>query len=431
MTSSIIRIHAQKKSLDQITRMQTCPACHYAISVPFYEGSSQALTTLAWPTSHEQAIQMKKLPLDFVQCVSCSHIFNARFNYQEIPYSEKPNLMFNQGTLWRQHLDKIMLPMLSGLGKNPTIVEIGCGDGHFLKAISSQLPDARLIGFDPHPSANNQDPRLELYKELFEPTLHMAQFKPDLVIMRHVLEHLTHPLQFLQSIAFASSYLGLNTRLFVEVPCVDRAVNMHRTTDFFYEHYSHFTHSSLKRMMQACHADILNIELSYDDEVIYAIGTLDPTHHQQHHTQEAIAFDDFTKQRDRHIRAQIENLAIHKDTIAIWGGTGKAAAFIHRYGLDHTRFPIVVDSDLNKVGTFVPGSGQEIRNPNYLHTHPANTILIATQWRARDIALEIQRRGINVKNLLLEHQGQLVDFYSGVHPYGIDKPTQTLHKNYA
>jgi len=47
--------------------------------------------------------------------------------------------------------------------------------------------------------------------------------------------------------------------------------------------------------------------------------------------------------------------------VAIWGGTGKSAAFMNRYAVDAARFPIVVDSDPAKVGTFVPGTGQEIR----------------------------------------------------------------------
>ena len=103
--------------------------------------------------------------------------------------------------------------------------------------------------------------------------------------------------------------------------------------------------------------------------------------------------------------------------IAVWGGTGKASAFINRYGLDAERFPLVVDSDFSKVGTFVPGTGQAIMAPTILNKRPVDVIVVATHWRARDIALEIETRGIQCAQLLLEHNGALVDYDTGAHPY--------------
>jgi len=44
-------------------------------------------------------------------------------------------------------------------------------------------------------------------------------------------------------------------------------------------------------------------------------------------------------------------------------------------------------------------------------------ILIATQWRAADIVLEILRCGIPYETILLEHNGRLVDYFRHEHPY--------------
>ena len=85
--------------------------------------------------------------------------------------------------------------------------------------------------------------------------------------------------------------------------------------------------------------------------------------------------------------------------VAIWGGTGKSAAFINRYGLDRLRFPIVVDSDFAKVGTFVPGTGQEIRSRDWLKENPGAVVIIPPQWRALDIVLEMERAGISFKQI--------------------------------
>ena len=44
-----------------------------------------------------------------------------------------------------------------------------------------------------------------------------------------------------------------------------------------------------------------------------------------------------------------------------------------QFGVDAVRFPLVVDSDQDKVGTFAPGTGQEIRFRDWLIDHPTDS----------------------------------------------------------
>jgi len=85
--------------------------------------------------------------------------------------------------------------------------------------------------------------------------------------------------------------------------------------------------------------------------------------------------------------------------------------------VDAQRFATVVYSDCEMVGAYVPVMGQLIQAPGVLLAQPVDVIVITTQWRAQDIALEIERRGIRYASLLLEYQGRLVDFYWDDHPY--------------
>lgn len=117
------------------------------------------------------------------------------------------------------------------------------------------------------------------------------------------------------------------------------------------------------------------------------------------------------------IRAQMEELASNGKRVAIWGGTGKAAAFIHQFGADAERFPLVVDSDPEKAGTFVPGTGQEIQFRDVLKTVSVDVVIIPTQWRAKDIAAEMAREKIVSGQVLIEHKGRLIDFVLDDHPY--------------
>ncbi len=105
--------------------------------------------------------------------------------------------------------------------------------------------------------------------------------------------------------------------------------------------------------------------------------------------------------------------------MAIWGGTGKSAAFMCRYGVDAKRFPLVVDSDQEKVGSFVPGAGQEIGCRDWLLLLPVDTVIIPPQWRAADIVAEMRSIGVVVKTILIEHRGRLVEFME----QEVDAPT--------
>ena len=88
-------------------------------------------------------------------------------------------------------------------------------------------------------------------------------------------------------------------------------------------------------------------------------------------------------------------------SVAFWGATGKGSAFLNIFDLFDHAWPVVVDSDYNKVGRFVPRTGQEIHPPEYLVENPVDTIVITTQWRAEDIAWEIQNRRIPCREILV------------------------------
>lgn len=403
--------------LSDIIQNCTCPACGHHVAVTFYDGGNQPLATVAWPRSADEARSMKRLPLSFVRCVDCGHVYNRDFNYADVPYSEKPNLMFNQGIVWSDHLRHVREIILKRLPASPVVVEVGCGEGHLLRALAEARPDGRFIGFDPSNAINTGAGLIEARRELFLPDRHLSELRPHLIISRHVLEHLMNPLGFIQAIAFAASWEDVETRLLIEVPCIDQVIQMGRTVDFFYEHNSNFTTISLERLLARCASRVELVERGYNGEVVFGLAHFRRQHDQVAFAREAVSFRDFTRQAQRQIVADIDALAESGKTVAIWGGTGKAAAFINQFGLDAARFPLVVDSDSDKVGTFVPGMGQEIRFRDELRQTPVDVILIATQWRAADIVLEMERHGIRCDAIVIEHAGRLIDYFSAAHPY--------------
>ncbi|QDU11986.1 tetratricopeptide repeat protein [Gimesia aquarii] len=419
MDASLNNTQSQDHShiLNSAMQNYTCPACGYHIAVQFYDGGLLPLTTLAWPQTCEEAQTMERLPHDFMRCVDCGHISNAAFDYAKVPYSDKPNLMFNKGAIWSEHLQKVCDLISEHLPENPTVVEIGCGEGHLLRSLAKKIPTGKFIGFDPNAEIETEGALIDARAMLFEPGTHLAELQPDLIISRHVFEHLMNPLGFAQEVAFAANVAECATKLFIEVPCIDGVLAAGRTVDFFYEHNSHFTTQSLERLLTRCATNTDLIETSYNGEVIYGLASFQPQKHQVELARQAVMFQEKALQSAAQLAQQFDDLASTGKRVAIWGGTGKAAAFINQNQLDQNRFPVVIDSDQNKVGTFVPGTGQEILFRDHLIQEPVEVILIATQWRAADIVLEIERNQIPFKTILIEYQGRLIDYFKDQHPY--------------
>lgn len=404
-------------SLKKILRECTCPACGYHVAVPFYNGQSQPLATVAWPDSADMAINMQRYPLDFLRCVDCGHIYNGSFDYSNVPYSVKPNLMFNNGKIWSGFLDNIVKDLAGILKPGNTVIEIGYGDGSFLHRLSGLRPDIDFIGYDPHGVQTNERSNTCFRNELFKPSEAIPEHKPALIISRHVLEHLNNPLGLIESISFALTWCESESYIYLEVPCVDNALKNQRIIDFYYEHNSHFTTRSFSRMLECASVDIAWLEHGYNGEVIFALVKAGLNNNHARLADESGDFFIQSRSNVDSIRKQLDSFAGKK--IAIWGGTGKAAAFMNTYGLDFRMFPIVIDSDPAKVGTYVPGTGQEILDRKYLKNNPVDIIIIPMHWRAQDVVDEIHSHNIRYSTILIEYRGQLIDFFDDSHPYRI------------
>jgi hypothetical protein len=393
-----------------------CPVCRYTLSAPFFYGGKQPLATLGWPKTSAESFEMVRYSLDYRKCPRCTHIWNRDFSYEAIPYDKNPNRMFNNGGTWRGHLKNTIDNVLSRLPSNPTIIEIGSGDNHFIRGIAESLDGkGRFLGFDPNFSQMDAV-GVEFYPRLFEPLEDMVIFEPDLLIMRHVLEHLADPAAFIDQLAWGGSLLKKPVIFFAETPCVDQVFNSKRLVDFFYEHPSQFTTQSFKTLLEHG-GDVLSIDHGYGREVVYGFVKLSLPDSYRETADNSVSFFHEADVSRRNIRIQLTELATSGKKIAIWGGTGKAAAFIHQFSVNPSDFPLIVDSDKNKVGTYVPKTGQLIQHIDVLKSMAIDIVIIPAQWRAKDICLEILREGLSVYQILIEHEGRLVDFHKDVHPY--------------
>jgi 2-polyprenyl-3-methyl-5-hydroxy-6-metoxy-1,4-benzoquinol methylase len=132
-------------------------------------------------------------------CPACSHIFNLEFEQALVEYTEayenslhfSPRFQDYSGSLAKQLIERYSL-------YNKSIIEIGCGKGEFLTMLC-ELGNNRGVGFDPsydgeekhRPSKNQIRFVRDLYSERY------ANHPADLIVSRHMLEHVYDPKGFL------------------------------------------------------------------------------------------------------------------------------------------------------------------------------------------------------------------------------------------
>jgi len=125
---------------------------------------------------------------------------------------------------------------------NSRILDIGTGNGVFLKAVSHKRPDFSLFAQDLNDNYLGELQNISGFQKLITANVYEIDEKFDIVSMVHVLEHIPNPINFLSDIGKILSHDGI---LLVNVP--DGSLN---PIDLLvYDHCSHFSLPSLEKLL--------------------------------------------------------------------------------------------------------------------------------------------------------------------------------------
>jgi hypothetical protein len=264
------------------------------------------------------------------------------------------------------------------------VVEIGAGDGEFLELI----PGPKLAyepSDDYHKLCEKKIPAIHGY---FDPNICVLE-DDDVVVMRHVLEHIHKPFEFLDNMVTYAAMAHESFLLYVEVPCVENAIRDARIEDWTYEHPNHFTETSLRFLLMRAGLTPVNVFKAYGGEVLCAVA-------RSNKVSEYVngAFAKFRLLRELELPFD--------QPVVFWGGAGKSMMLLHHVARD---FDHVVDSDERKFGKFVPGLSLRIENPDIITKD--DIVIITTNWREADIHADMKRRGLTPAAVYTVKNGKL------------------------
>lgn len=277
-----------------------------------------------------------------VQDMETGLIFNAAFDDSLLEYDADYQNEQACSNVFQLHLEEVKAIIGRQFSGKP-LIEVGCGKGYFLEYLHQA--GYEITGIDPAYEGDNP----KVIKARFEASLGLSA---EGIVLRHVLEHISNPLDFLSAIAHANGGKG---QIYIEVPCFDWICEHRAWFDIFYEHVNYFRLADFHHMFGKVHESghVFGGQYLY---VVADMATLTmPRFDQQ---------DDFAFPAD-FLSGITRMAAIAKGKRnAIWGGASKGvifALYMQRAGVD---IDLVIDINPAKQGRFMVGSGLEILSPD-------------------------------------------------------------------
>ncbi|HET9943059.1 MAG TPA: class I SAM-dependent methyltransferase, partial [Terriglobia bacterium] len=184
-------------------------------------------------------------------------VYNATFRPELVVYDDDYQNEQIQSPSFHKHLDSVAEIVGRHLWRNG-LVEVGCGKGSFFEILAARGFD--IEGFDP--AYEGKNPRIR--KRAFDGTLRATGRG---VILRHVLEHIQDPVEFLFEIQRANGGEG---RIYIEVPCFEWICEHRAWFDIFYEHVNYFRMADFNRMF----GTVLESGRLFSGQYLYVVAEL-------------------------------------------------------------------------------------------------------------------------------------------------------------
>lgn len=374
------------------TARRRCPVCDGVSLETFVRRAEQPVHQNLLAGRRDEARGVARGQLDMAVCGGCGFVFNTTFDAGLLSYGEHYDNTQSCSPHFEAYLDGLVEDLVTRCGvRDARIVEVGCGKGEFLhKLVGYPGANNQGQGFDPSylgpPSA--LDGRLRFHTRYYGADC--TDVPADVVICRHVIEHVADPLPLLKSVhaALANADRAL---VFFETPCVDWILRHRVVWDFFYEHCSLFTAPSLSHAFGLAGFEVDRVDHVFGGQYLWL----------QAHKPDRAAVPpapgpgdtlqlarDYGREEGEMRRRWFDRLSGRPGRVALWGAGAKGVTLANLVDPGCSLIDCVVDLNPNKQGKFLPGTGHPIVGPAELAARGVTAaVLMNPNYRDENLAL--------------------------------------------
>jgi len=301
--------------------------------------------------TREDAFNCIKGDVVLVRDMETGLIFNQAFRPELMQYDADYQNEQAVSSVFQSHLKDVSSIIRKHFSEKK-LIEVGCGKGYFLEHLSALGFD--ITGLDP--TFEGLNPRV--IKAYFTPEIGLSA---DGIILRHVLEHIQNPVNFLQHICDSNGGTG---KIYIEVPCFDWICERRAWFDVFYEHVNYFRISDFERIFER----VDEVGRVFGGQYLYVVADLAsirwPHLSRPDDFSFPLNFTDTVKRYAKMIKTQSQDETPKRDSV-VWGGASKGvifALFMQRAG---ACVDFVIDINPAKQGKHLAATGLQVSSPEH------------------------------------------------------------------
>ena len=328
-----------------------------------------------------QARNMQRGCLALRYCRDCGFVWNAEFEPELLSYGSDYDNTQGLSDAFAGHLEQMVRHLVDERGaRHVSILEVGCGKGTFLRMLVSDPALGNTgIGYDPSYVGPLSDlgGRLEFRREYFDSQ--RLKVAADIVVSRHVIEHIAQPVAFLANVGETLSAQP-QARLFLETPCVEWILRNQVFWDVFYEHCSLFSANSLQTTLRGAGLETIRVDHVFGGQYLWveARAAKAPAARSLGAGPIPLLADAFKAAEQQQQARWLKTIAAHRAgrRLVLWGAGAKGVTFANQVDPKGENIACVVDINPQKQGRFLPGTGHAIVPPAALSELGDATVLV-------------------------------------------------------
>jgi SAM-dependent methyltransferase len=357
-----------------------CPVCTSAQTEVVLERSGFPDMQNAVYRDRTEAQAAPRGDIRLAVCRTCGFVFNAAFDGERVAYGIGYDNAIPDSPAFRAHLERRSDVVAEAVSSNAQVVDVGCGDGAFLKAIVERRPSIIGIGIDAaYAGPLTHGDRLRFERRFFGGSAESVE--ADALVCRHVIEHLPDPLEFLRAVHAGLVARSPRARVFFETPALEWILEQGAIWDVFYEHCNYFSEGALRRLFTQAGFTLTRMERVFDRQYHWIEATVGVPSAgvQSDGAPIATAMRAFGAYEQQARSALFERLtaAANDGPVALWGAAAKGVTLANLVDPGGELLLGVVDRNTAKQGCYLPVSGHRVLAPAALAECDVALVLVA------------------------------------------------------